>query len=158
MPTRLLLIDDEPAGLLALTEALRGHLPETVVDTAASTRAALSHLRDFQYHVVVSDVRMAGLDGLALLNQVRERWPTTPVILMTAGGSGREAEALVSGAFAFIEKPIDLERLLPIVRVAMERSLMQQRVREANRRSQNHLELEAQRLDLDIDPSMNDPS
>jgi two-component system response regulator GlrR len=158
MPTRLLLIDDEPAGLLALSEALRLRLNDTVIDTATSTRQALSLLRDFQYHIVVSDIRMAGLDGLALLNQVRERWPGTPVVLMTAAGCSREAEALISGAFAFVEKPIDLDRLIPILRVAMTKSLLEQRVSEANRRSRDHLELEAQRLDLDIDPTLNDPS
>jgi two-component system response regulator GlrR len=160
MPTRLLVIDDEPTGLLALSEALRHHLGETVVDTAVSTRAALSLLREYDYHVVVSDIRMAGLDGLALLNQVRERWPHTPVILMTAAAADREAEALVSGAFAFIEKPVDLERLLPILRVAMARSHMQQRVREANRQSRTHMDLEAKRLDLDLDadPQLKDPS
>jgi two-component system response regulator GlrR len=158
MPTRLLLIDDEPSGLLALSEALRLRLNDTVIDTATNARQALSLLRDFEYHIVVSDVRMAGLDGLALLNQVRERWPSTPVVLMTAAGCGREAEALISGAFAFIEKPIDLDRFVPILRVAMTKSLLEQRVREANRRSRDHLELEAQRLDLDIDPTLNDQS
>lgn len=156
MPTRLLVIDDEPSGLLALSEALRLHLNETVVDTAASTRMALSLLREFDYHVVVSDIRMAGLDGLALLNQVRERWPDTPVILMTAAAADREAEALISGAFAFIEKPVDLQRLLPILRVAMAKSHMQQRVREANRQSQ--LSFETKQLKLDIDPDPDEPS
>jgi DNA-binding NtrC family response regulator len=117
---------------------------------------ALSLLREFDYHVVVSDIRMAGLDGLALLNQVRERWPDTPVILMTAAAADREAEALISGAFAFIEKPVDLQRLLPILRVAMAKSHMQQRVREANRQSQ--LSFETKQLKLDIDPDPDEPS
>jgi two-component system, NtrC family, response regulator GlrR len=156
MPTRLLLIDDEPSGLLALSEALRLRMHETVVDTATSSRTALSLLRDYDYHVVLSDVRMAGLDGVALLNQVRERWPHVPVILMTAAVPDREAEALISGAFAFIEKPVDLDRLLPILNVAMSKSHLQQRVREANR--QSHFDFEAQRLSLETDSPPIDPA
>jgi DNA-binding NtrC family response regulator len=150
MPNRLLLIDDEPTGLLAVAEGLKARLPDTVVDTAVNTHAALSLLHDHQYHVVLSDIRMAGLDGLILLKQVRERWPDTPVLLMTAGGPEKEPEALRNGAFAFIEKPVDLDRLVALLQVAMEKSLFRERVRDANRQSTSRLnEIEANRMGLD---------
>ena len=157
MPTRLLLIDDDPPGLMALAAALRQRLPDTMVDTAASTNTALSLLRETAYHLVISDIRMSELDGMTLLNQVRERWPETPVILMTAAGRDREAEALLSGAFAYIEKPIDVERLLRIAGPAMERCVMRRQVLRANARSLYHLSDEAQRSGIDLNPPVKDP-
>jgi two-component system response regulator GlrR len=139
MPSRMLLIDDDQSGLKALSEALPPRLPETVIDTALDTHAALAFLRAYDYHVVVSDLRMAGLDGLALLNQVRERWPETQVVLVTATGRDREAEALRSGAFALIEKPVDLDHLVSVLQAAMDRKDLHRRVRQANRFSLSKL-------------------
>jgi DNA-binding NtrC family response regulator len=156
MPSRLLIIDDDPSGLMAMAEAFRQRLPETMVDTASNTRTALSLLRETPYHLVISDIRMNELDGMTLLNQVRERWPEIPVILMTAAGLDREAEALVSGAFAYIEKPIDVARLVPIAQAAMEKCEMRRRVLQANNQSLRHLH-EAQRSRRDADTSVQDP-
>ena len=156
--TRILVVDDDLGGLLALSEGLQRRLIDSVVDTAVSTGAALSLLRDQDYDAVVSDVRMGGMDGLTLLNQIRERWPETPVVMITGGGTGREAEALASGAFAFIEKPVDLDRLVPVLAVAMEKSLMTRRLADANRQSLLQLELEATRFGLKLDRSKNKPT
>jgi two-component system C4-dicarboxylate transport response regulator DctD len=158
MPANLLLIDDDPAGLLALSEMLQRRLDDVVVETALNVPAALDLLRERDYHVVVSDVRMAGLDGFALLNQVRERWPEVPVILVTAAGRHREQEAFREGAYLFIEKPVDIEQLVPTIRAAIERSAMLYRVKELNRESRRHLDLEADRMGLINDPSLNKPS
>src|SRR5919204_6939466 len=103
MLARILLIDDEPAGLLALAEMLQRRLGDVLVETALDVYAGLDMLRQRDYHVIVSDIRMAGLDGFVALNQVRERWPQVPVILVTAAGRDREQEALRHGAYAFIE-------------------------------------------------------
>jgi DNA-binding NtrC family response regulator len=90
MPARVLLIDDDTAGLRALSQALEPRLDDVAIDTAQDSHAALDFLRDWEYGVVVSDIRMPGMDGLALLNQVRERWPDVPVILMTAMAGARK--------------------------------------------------------------------
>jgi two-component system, sensor histidine kinase and response regulator len=111
MPSRILLIDDDEATLRALFEALSNLLADVTVDTALDAYDALDFLRGWQYAAVISDIRMPGMDGLALLNQVRERWPEVPVILMTAAGWSHEAQALYDGAFAFLEKPLDVVRL-----------------------------------------------
>lgn len=158
MLARILLIDDEPAGLLALAEMLQRRLGDVLVETALDVHAALDMLRQKDYHVLVSDIRMAGLDGFAALNQVRERWPNVPVILMTAAGRDREQDALRHGAYAFIEKPIDEEQLLPMVTAAIKRSMLAYGVEQANRRSQMHLELEARRMDLGVNPKVKGPS
>jgi two-component system, NtrC family, response regulator GlrR len=148
VPTRLLLVDDDPTFLKALSEALYHHLNETVVLTTDSVLAALDLLREHDYHVIVSDLRLAGMDGMALLNQVRERWPDTPVVLMTGTGTSREADALMNGAVSFIEKPVDLDRLVPILEAAMKKSQMQRQLREENRESSHPLGLESQRLNV----------
>jgi two-component system response regulator GlrR len=139
MPARLLLIDDDAAGLRALSEALRTRLNDVTVDTAHDSHAALDFLRDWEYHVVISDIRMAGMDGLALLNQVRERWPDVPVILMTAMGWSPEAQALHDGAFAFMEKPLDVDRLISLIQAATEKAELRKRVSAANRASLSYL-------------------
>jgi cyclic di-GMP phosphodiesterase len=154
VPNRILIIDDDPAGLLALSEALHRRIADTLVETALDVHAALDQLGQKEFHVVISDIRMVGLDGLALLNQVRERWPEVSVILMTAGGPDRAVESLRHGAFAFIQKPVDLDGLLPIVQAAIQRTVLVSRVRDANRDSQQHSTLEAGRMDLGFDPRL----
>jgi DNA-binding NtrC family response regulator len=154
MPARILLIDDDEATLLALSHALEPRLEDVAIDTAPDSHAALDFLRDWEYGVVVSDIRMPGMDGLALLNQVQERWPLVPVILMTAMGWSPEAQALHDGAFAFLEKPIDVERLVALIQTARARTEMRSRVQEANRTSIFHLEHEAARLNPNVDPSL----
>jgi two-component system response regulator GlrR len=154
MPSRILIIDDDPAGLFALAEALVRRMDETIiVETALNTHAALDLLRNKEFQVIISDVRMEGLDGLALLNQVRERWPDISVILITGEGRDREAHALRHGAFAFVEKPLDVDRLLPTIKSAIERTFLACRVRKFNRHSHLHLSLEAGRMDLSYDPT-----
>jgi DNA-binding NtrC family response regulator len=140
MPARILLIDDDTAGLLALSQALESRLDDVAIDRAQDSHAALDFLRDWDYGVVISDIRMPGMDGLALLNQVRERWPDVPVILMTAMGWSPEAQALHDGAFAFLEKPIDVERLVALIQAAQAKTELRSRVNEANRQSMYRLD------------------
>jgi DNA-binding NtrC family response regulator len=143
VPNRLLLVDDDPTLLRALSEALYHLLNETVVLTTDSVPAALDLLREHDYHVIVSDLRLVGMDGMALLNQVQERWPDTPVVLMTGTGTSREADALMNGAVSFIQKPVDVHRLVPILEAAMKKCQMRRRLREKNRKS-GHLGLEGE--------------
>jgi DNA-binding NtrC family response regulator len=149
MPARILLIDDDEATLRALFEALANLLADVTVDTAPDAYDALDFLRGWQYAVVISDIRMPGMDGLALLNQVRERWPEVPVILMTATGWSHEAQALYDGAFAFLEKPLDVDRLVALIQAATAKAELRGRLKQANRASVRQLSLEAARLDFD---------
>jgi DNA-binding NtrC family response regulator len=154
MPNRILIIDDDPSGLLALSEVLVRRLDDTLIETALDTHAALDLVREKVFHAIISDVRMDGLDGLALLNQVQERWPEISVILITAGGRDRKADAFRHGAFAFLEKPLDVDKLLPTIKSAIERTLLMLRVGDANRHSQRHLSLEVGRMGLSFDPTV----
>jgi len=111
---RILVVDDDPL----LLDTLREILTAGGFDTHAETdgRAALAHLAEFRPDVVITDVKMPGLDGFALLRKVREREPELPVILLTGEGSVEMALRAVreEGAYHFLEKPVDNEQLLEV--------------------------------------------
>jgi two-component system, NtrC family, response regulator GlrR len=115
---RVLLVDDDPGLLRLLTIRLRaeGYL----VAACENAAQALSSLPKFRPDVVLSDLRMAEMDGLALLKELQRRYPTLPVIIMTAHGTIPDAVAATkSGAFAFLTKPIDKDQLLEQLSRAM---------------------------------------
>lgn len=117
MATRLLIIDDEEAILFAMRAYFtrRGY----AVDCAREQRQAEELLAAGEYAVVIADLRLTGThgaEGLEILGLVRERWPRTRLVLLTAYGSSElETEALRRGADAFLHKPQslpDVERLV----------------------------------------------
>ena len=110
---RVLIVDDDPALLEALPEALRLRLDAIDVDTCDSGAAALERIESRDYDAIVSDIKMPGMDGLALLARIRERRPDTPTLLIT--GHGEEdlaARALEGGAYDYISKPIDRDQFV----------------------------------------------
>ena len=82
---RVLLIDDDPALLLALPEALQIRMTGVTVDTAESAAAALDQIALEEYDAVVSDIKTPGMDGLALLAEIRTRRPDTPILMIVDG-------------------------------------------------------------------------
>src|SRR5438132_837613 len=105
---RVLLVDDDRALLQALPEALRLRMSGVVVDTADSAAAALDRIAARDYDAIVTDIKMPGMDGLALLAEIRERRPDTPVLIITGHNDPALAiQALRNGAYDFIAKPID---------------------------------------------------
>lgn len=115
---RVLLVDDDPGLLRLLTIRLRAE--GYVVAACENAAQALSSLPKFRPDVVLSDLRMAEMDGLALLKELQRRYPTLPVIMLTAHGTIPDAVAATkSGAFAFLTKPIDKDQLLEQLSRAM---------------------------------------
>jgi DNA-binding NtrC family response regulator len=115
---RILVADDEANLRKVLGALLRreGYLVEGVADGAE----ALERLERETFSAVISDLRMPGVDGMALLKQVQARWPETPVIIITAHGTVDTAvEALKAGAFDFITKPYDQAELTKVVAKAV---------------------------------------
>lgn len=114
------LIDDDEAvrQSLAFLLATAGHAVR-VYDSAESFLETTPCLAG---GCIVSDVRMPGLDGLALLRRLREIGVTLPVVIMTGHGDVPLAvEAMKAGAVDFIEKPFDDEILLSAIRIALNR-------------------------------------
>jgi response regulator RpfG family c-di-GMP phosphodiesterase len=136
---RILCVDDEPNIQAALARAFR---PEGYrIATAASGDAALERLEADGADVVISDMRMPGMDGAALLEQVRARWPDTVRLLLT-GYADIDAtiSAINRGEIQrYIAKPWDDRELLLVVREALERKALEQHKRrlEALMRRQN---------------------
>lgn len=107
---RVVLVDDDP-GLLRLL-SIRLKTEGYDVAAAENVQQALVAIPRFQPDIVVTDLRMADQDGIALLRELQGRYPALPVILMTAHGTIPDAvEATRSGAFAFLTKPIDRDEL-----------------------------------------------
>src|SRR2546427_637903 len=103
-----LMADDDPALLQALPEALRLRMRGVTVDTADSAAAALDRIAARPYDAIVTDIKMPGMDGFALLAQIQARHPDTPILMITGHGEYDLAvRALRGGAYDFMEKPID---------------------------------------------------
>ena len=108
---RVLLVDDE-ADLLSLWK-LRLESNGYDVTTALSGEEALAKMSAIHPNVVLTDLRMPGIDGMALFEAIREHNKTIPVIIITAHGSIPEAvEATRQGVFSFLTKPIDGKELV----------------------------------------------
>ena len=124
MKPTILVVDDEPSLRTVLSANLKreGYLPIV----AADGRQALAALERETVHVVVTDLRMPGLDGLGLLQEVQARWPHVPVILITAHGTVDTAvEAMKRGAFDFVTKPFEQAELKIVIAKAVATSQLQ---------------------------------
>ena len=125
---RILVVDDEPrmAELVALELADHGH----EVETAADGARALDLLRTRTRDLVVTDLKMPGLDGLELLAEIKKLWPGTEVILMTAYASARTAvSAMKEGAWDYLIKPFEMDELL----IMVDRIVRERRLQDENR-------------------------
>ncbi|MCK8497702.1 sigma-54-dependent transcriptional regulator [Myxococcus fulvus] len=117
----VLLVDDDPAVAKVLG-ALLGQAG-LATHTARNGTEALSLLERWPVDVVVSDVRMPGMDGMRLLAEMGRLWPDVPVILITAHGTVPLAvEAMKAGAADFVLKPFDREEILFTIRKALLRA------------------------------------
>jgi two-component system response regulator GlrR len=120
-PARILIVDDDVKLLRLL--AIRLRRAGWTIETAEDGRAALAAIPGFRPQVVVTDVRMGGMDGMALFEALRSQHPTLPVIILTAHGTIPDAvEAAQRGVFAYLTKPFDSERLTESISKALRAS------------------------------------
>ena len=134
--SRIIIIDDDIHTLEALSGILDGRI-DAEIETCSSALGGLKKISDSEYDVIVCDIKMPGMDGLALLTKIRLLRPATPVLMTTAyDETDMAVRALRAGANDFLRKPIDIEYLV----VAITRGL---RVRQTNR------ELEEKRRSLE---------
>lgn len=118
---RILIIDDEESIRETLKDILgyEGH----EVEEASNGKEALEMLKKFNYDVALCDIKMPGMDGLELLDKSRELDADIPFIMISGHGTVETAlEATKKGAFDFITKPPDLNKLLISVRNAAEKN------------------------------------
>src|ERR687883_201753 len=129
---KILIADDERS----ITEGLSAILQDEgyAVDVAQDGQKALDRLASETYGVVLADLKMPKVDGLALLKELQSREITTECIIITGQGSVDSAvEAMRQGAYDFIEKPLNAEklnRLKAVIPKALEKAQLQQKTRE----------------------------
>jgi DNA-binding NtrC family response regulator len=125
----VLVVDDDPALLEALPEALRLRMAGVSVETAKSAAEALDRIAARDYDAIVTDIKMPGMDGLALLAEIRRRRPDTPTLIITGHGEHALAmHALRGGAYDYIQKPIDRDYfVVALYRAILARALSRQR-------------------------------
>ncbi len=123
MASNLLIIDDEPDMLTLLKRSLEPELG-CRVDTASSGEAALEMVRAGDYDLVLADIKMPGISGLEVLEQIKaDRGEDITIVMMTAYGHIEMAvEAMKHGAYDFITKPFDHDTLVMRLEKAFERS------------------------------------
>ena len=117
MPS-ILIVDDEPGVRSALTGVLRDEGYD--VDSVETGEACLERLATETYDVVVLDIWLPGIDGLATLARMRERQNEAQVVIISGHGNVESAvRAIKMGAFDFVEKPLSLEKTVLVVRNAL---------------------------------------
>ena len=117
MSASIIVVDDEPDVAELFRQRFRREARQGtyVMHFAASGEEALELLSgeiDPGVIVILSDINMPGMDGLQLLGEIKERFPDLPVMMVTAyGDDERRRRASELGAFEFISKPVDFDRL-----------------------------------------------
>jgi DNA-binding NtrC family response regulator len=117
--SRVMVVDDDTETLNLLREVVAKEGYQ--VETAEDAETALRRLAEWQPDLVITDIHMPGMDGLALLAAVREKAPDILVILLTAYGSLKTAvDAIKAGAFDYLSKPFVVDDIRLVVRRALE--------------------------------------
>lgn len=115
---KVLIVDDDPSLLRLL--GIRLSAAGYHVESAKNAKIALGRLESFHPQLVISDLKMEGMDGMALFEQIRAKHPHIPVIIMTAHGTIPDAiNATKQGVFSFLTKPFESKELLEIVQQAI---------------------------------------
>ncbi len=120
MPERILIIDDEVDMLMLLRMIIEDNT-DYEVETTNSPSEGIKLLRNEQFDLVVTDLKMPGMDGMELFDEFKEIKPDVPVIIITAYGSVETAEeALKKGVAEFITKPFRKDSILFTIKRILE--------------------------------------
>ena len=119
--SKILVIDDERSIRNTLKDILEYEKYE--VDLAEDGNKGIEKVRSAEYDIVLCDIKMPGLDGIEVLERLTILSPDTPVVMISGHGNIDTAvDSIKKGAFDYIEKPLDLNRLLITIRNAMDKS------------------------------------
>jgi len=127
MKGSVLIIDDEEKlrGLLAKIVSLEGF----IVSESANAKAGLKKLEQEEFNVVLCDVKLPDANGIDLTKKIKEVSPSTEVIMLTAYGTIADGvKAIKNGAFDYITKGDDNDKILPLLYRAVDKSVLQQRL------------------------------
>ncbi len=134
-PKHLLIVDDESALREAIAERLADH--GFLVEQAASGEQAIERLAEFAFDILVTDLRLPGLDGRRVMEAALDRYPDIIPIVITGYGTVKDAvEAIKQGAADFITKPFQFDAFLHVLHSALE----QRRLKSENAYLRSQLE------------------
>jgi putative two-component system response regulator len=143
---RVLIVDDEPRLRQVLMRLMARDGFE--VADAPSAEAALAYLERTPVTLVLSDLRMPGMDGTELLRAIRDRWPETAVVMITAVADVEVAVSCLSlGAMDYLTKPFHLEEVRARVRQALERRALLVEKRAYQRQLEGQVAEQARRIE-----------
>jgi two-component system, NtrC family, response regulator AtoC len=132
---RILIVDDEDYMREVVRQALEN--ANFMVEEASDGKTAIKMVRQFPYDVIITDLRLPGFTGEAILKEALSIFPQTIVIVMTGFGNIQSAvEAIRRGAYDYIPKPFQLDELV----MRVEKGLQEQRLKSENRRLQGELQ------------------
>jgi FixJ family two-component response regulator/anti-sigma regulatory factor (Ser/Thr protein kinase) len=135
----ILIVDDDAALLEALPETIRLRMPDVLVDTCDAASSALERILTTDYDVIVTDIKMPGMDGLALLDKIRMLRPDTPTVLITGHGEHDLAiQSLRAGAYDYIQKPIDREYIIASLRRAVQVRALKRQITDQQAALERH--------------------
>ena len=118
----ILLVDDDPFLLEALSDRLQLSLPDVQVVTCDRPEAALELLQRQRFAVLITDIRMPGMDGMALLRAAKAMRPELCVIVMTAFTDVHQDQVTAAGGMALLKKPFSGASLIDTVQSALDQS------------------------------------
>src|SRR3989339_1711946 len=122
---KLLVIDDEQSVRYSFKKLL--NTKECSISEASNAEEAVIAFRKDPPHLVILDIEMPGKDGIQVLKELKQISPKTPVIIITAYGSGdRVIKAMKYGAYEYIEKPFDIPRLMVVIEEALKNSVSEE--------------------------------
>src|SRR5205807_1108078 len=131
---RVLIVDDDLALLQALPQAIALRMKNVQVDTTDSAQGAIQQVQESEYDVIVSDIKMPGMDGITLIERLQSLCPDTPTLLITGHGERDLAiRALRVGAYDFIQKPIDRDYFVSSLQRAIQTRQMRRQIAEQQR-------------------------
>ncbi len=113
---KMLIVDDEETLTYSLYQSFIISQQDYEVVTAASGEEATEKLSETKFDLVITDIKMPGMDGLELLSLIKSKYPAIEVIVMTAYGSlEKKEEAILKGARFYIEKPFEIKEMKQLV-------------------------------------------
>ena len=118
--TKILVVDDNEVVRLSLLRSLQSE--HRSVEIAADGTKAINAMEQHPFDVVLLDLRMPGMDGIAVLKTIKERWPESEVVVITGYPTVESArEALQLGACDYLAKPADPDEVMNAARGALRR-------------------------------------
>ncbi len=119
---KVLMVDDEEDFVKTLAERMK--MRDLDSDVALNGEQALKIVEDQVPDVMVLDLKMPGIDGMEVLRRVRKAYPQVQVVILTGHGSEKdESEAKRLGAFAYLQKPVEIEKLITTLKSAYKKKL-----------------------------------